>query len=224
LFVLQQFVRLGSTSIDVGANFGLYSYCLAKLSDRVEAFEPNGECLSVLQAYRCPRIHTHCVALSSAVGVVEMHVPIVGGIAFPGLASLRAPDGNSLRFRCLAARLDDFGFRDVSFIKIDVEGHEGEVLVGAEQTIVREHPILLVEVEQRHHDRPISEVFEWLAARDYAGHFLRGGRICTLEEFSVQSDQLDILAHRAKGKYVNNFIFIPAGRVGEIRKQMMSGK
>jgi hypothetical protein len=42
-------------------------------------------------------------------------------------------------------RLDDFGLNDVDMIKIDVEGWEFEVLKGAEQTIRRCQPILMVE-------------------------------------------------------------------------------
>lgn len=43
-------------------------------------------------------------------------------------------------------RLDDFGIADVDFIKIDVEGHELEVLKGGAATIERYRPVLLMEV------------------------------------------------------------------------------
>ena len=41
--------------------------------------------------------------------------------------------------------LDSFGFEDVGFIKIDVEGFEREVLMGGIQTILKSKPILYIE-------------------------------------------------------------------------------
>lgn len=67
-------------------------------------------------------------------------------------------------------RLDDMIAPDehtVSFIKCDVEGHELAVLRGAAQTL-KSGPPLLIEVEQRHHDTPLEEVF---------GHLLDLGEV-----------------------------------------------
>ncbi|MFT4604024.1 MAG: hypothetical protein ACI9W4_000743 [Rhodothermales bacterium] len=54
--------------------------------------------------------------------------------------------------------LDSFGLADVSFIKIDVEGHEHCVLVGALETIRRERPIVFVEAEERHRPGTVAAV------------------------------------------------------------------
>ncbi|UTU07896.1 hypothetical protein CcrC1_gp210c [Caulobacter phage C1] len=45
--------------------------------------------------------------------------------------------------------LDDFAFRDVDFIKIDVEGFEKFVVEGAEATIRREKPVIVVEQKKQ---------------------------------------------------------------------------
>src|SRR6266568_3035020 len=45
--------------------------------------------------------------------------------------------------------LDSFEFSDVAMIKIDVEGHEEAVVAGAEETIRRCRPSLLIESEER---------------------------------------------------------------------------
>ena len=48
-------------------------------------------------------------------------------------------------------KLDNLQFENpISFIKIDVEGHEMEVIEGAIETITKNKPILLVEIEEIH--------------------------------------------------------------------------
>jgi len=41
--------------------------------------------------------------------------------------------------------LDSFDYTDIGFIKIDVEGYEYKVLLGAKETIKKYRPVLLVE-------------------------------------------------------------------------------
>ncbi|HEX2613100.1 MAG TPA: FkbM family methyltransferase [Fibrobacteria bacterium] len=220
---LREFVPRNLAALDVGANIGLYSYALSRLCPRVEAFEPQPECARVLRAFsRGRNVRLHESALSDAEGELTLHVPVIGGEAATGMASLRAEaaqnsDGAGVRrLQVPVRRLDSFGFTGLGFIKIDVEGHEIEVLRGAEETLAREKPVLLIEIEQRHLGFPMTDVFDWLRARGYAGFFLRGGRKVPLEEFSYAADQepwLDDVRHerysRIRGRYVNNFFFAP---------------
>ena len=50
-------------------------------------------------------------------------------------------------FRVTTRTLDTFHLDDVSLIKIDVEGYEGKVLMGARLTVERSHPAIVVEDE-----------------------------------------------------------------------------
>ena len=54
--------------------------------------------------------------------------------------------------------LDSFNFDRVDMIKIDVEGFEEEILVGAEQTILRNHPILAIEQQKHEYKDAITEL------------------------------------------------------------------
>ncbi len=81
--------------------------------------------------------------------------------------------------------LDDYGLEGVRFIKIDVEGHEFEVLLGAEETLARCAPTLLVEIDQAFHDQPIQRIFDWLRARGYEGQVRREGTWAPLRTFDV---------------------------------------
>ncbi len=54
-------------------------------------------------------------------------------------------DGESVEM----VTLDSFNLDNVSFIKIDVEGHEIEVLKGARATLERNKPVMVIEVYGR---------------------------------------------------------------------------
>ena len=47
-------------------------------------------------------------------------------------------------------RLISIATSPVGFIKVDVEGHEEEVIDGGFRVIARDHPVLLIEIEERH--------------------------------------------------------------------------
>ena len=53
--------------------------------------------------------------------------------------------------------LDEYNFSDVNFIKIDVEGHEHEVIEGARETIKKFKPTMVIEMEEKHNQIPIEE-------------------------------------------------------------------
>ena len=55
-------------------------------------------------------------------------------------------------------RLDSLSIDNVGFMKIDVEGHEESVIIGAEQTIRRCRPILLIEAENRHREGAVQKI------------------------------------------------------------------
>jgi uncharacterized protein YndB with AHSA1/START domain len=105
--------------------------------------------------------------------------------------------------------LDEYQFTDVSLLKVDVEGHELEVLQGASRTIDRERPVILVEVEQRHISVPIATVFRYITDYGYRGFFWRHGRLWPIAEFASEIHQSTPGSHSLidRKEYVNNFIF-----------------
>ena len=136
--------------MDIGANHGLYSYALNRLGLSVEAFEPQPWCVRTIRAWAGERVNVHQVGLSDVEGTLALRMPVVDGTRFTGYATFGAVEGESEVIEVPVRRLDDFGFTAVSFVKVDVEGHEARVLRGGEQTIAACRPTLLVEIEQRH--------------------------------------------------------------------------
>jgi FkbM family methyltransferase len=210
---LPDMVRPGSVAVDIGANHGLYSYALSRLGVSVEAFEPQPWCVHTLRAWAHGRVRVHQVGLSDVEGTLTLHLPVVDGTRFTGYATFGAVEGESEPIDVPVRRLDDFRFTDVSFIKIDVEGHEARVIRGAEQTIAACRPNLLVEIEQRHlaDDASIDDVFRQVLTYGYRGQYLRDGQWQPLETFPVDRLQLARLAGEQSAPYVNNFLFRPLG-------------
>lgn len=129
----------GGVLVDVGAMIGNHTTFFARFLPHtaIHAFEPIAANRRVLRANVAPfpTVTVHPVALSSKAGTVLMSAP-AGNL---GHASIGA--GRPVK----AMTLDSFAFQDVNLLKIDVEGHEPEVLAGARDTIARCRPLILIE-------------------------------------------------------------------------------
>ncbi|MEO8631258.1 MAG: FkbM family methyltransferase [Betaproteobacteria bacterium] len=216
--IIDQIAQHPRMAIDIGANVGLYAYRLAQLFPRVAAFEPIADCARIIANSSAP-IEVYCVALSSRTGDGILSMPRSRRPEDKCLASLSNDFGDGTRVTVPLRTLDSYGFTNVDFIKIDVEGHELEVLRGAIDTIRRCEPAMLIEIEQRHHRQPIDEVFREIQSLNYDGSFLptqgrRNGRredsdepgslLAPLSAFCLTTHQSGDSLSR---NYINNFVF-----------------
>ena len=211
---LNSLIASSGRAIDIGANRGLYTYLLSKLCTSVESFEPQPWCSELITEYSKKfgkNINVYDCALSDSTDTLELNIPILRGrlrtTLATGLASFTKPDCEHKTISIDVRPLDDFNFRDVAFIKIDVEGHESEVIAGAKKTILREKPVMLVEIEQRHlGSKSIDVVFDEIKQLGYQGFFLYNGHFIGLDAFDVDTHQ-NLLKNPKS--YVTNFIFKP---------------
>jgi FkbM family methyltransferase len=218
-----ELARPGSLAIDVGASVGNYALAMSKAvgrGGRVIALEANpGVFAELVRSTWGSRITTLNLAASSRSGPARMNVPVDGsGRPMEPLGTLesRKERSRGLDVRCV--RLDDLvhGERPVSVLKIDVEGHEFEVLRGATGLLARHRPALVVEIEQRHlTGRTVAETVEWITDRGYTCHGIRGGGLVPWNEYDIELDQLRWLRGAGTAPdleridYVNNFLFMP---------------
>ena len=133
--------------LDVGANIGNHAVFFADHFGTVLAFEPNPRCFALLQinAALKDNIECFCVGLSDADGHATLNVP-PGNAGMASLAGSPAAGGAAVI--CELRRLDGLqalASRRVAMIKIDVEGHEPEVLRGARELLRRERPVVVFE-------------------------------------------------------------------------------
>jgi len=66
--------------------------------------------------------------------------------------------------------LDSYDFKDVDIIKVDTEGYEFPVVLGAEQTIVNQKPIVQLEMVHGQPERfgySCQDIYDWFLARDF---------------------------------------------------------
>lgn len=144
LLPLRRYVPRGSCVVDVGANIGCHTVTYANwvgTDGVVVAFEP------VLESFNClehnvkdlPQVMTVNAALSDTESYRDIHVPPEN----LGASCLTDDEGP-----IITVLLDDFHLRNVSFIKIDVEGYEVKVLRGAVKTILEWRPVMLIEVNR----------------------------------------------------------------------------
>ena len=208
LLLLNDFVPRGSAAVDVGAWWGPWTYWLSRRAASVWAFEPNPEMAMFLQSVVSPNVHVESVALSDRSGVGTLFAPEdVGRDALATLSTTHR-ERVARSIEVPLRMLDEYGLERVQFMKIDVEGHELEVLEGAEETIARCAPTLLVEIDQALHDRPIQGIFDWLLGRGYQGRFRRRRAWLPLSAFDLTQDQPLHRNVRSTG-YINDFVFTP---------------
>ena len=156
-------------AVDVGANVGLWSRQLAKHFQSVHAFEPLNDVRKCLAA-NAPGAILHRAALGDRNGSVAM-IPKVTGSGMSTTLKTRVimhETAGGIPMRTL----DSFMLADVDFIKIDCEGFDYCVMVGAEMTIMKWRPAIVFEskpgVSAKRYGVPQDAAREWLEARGYA--------------------------------------------------------
>lgn len=202
------------TSVDVGCADGAYALHLYLHSRDVIAFEPNPHSFSSLAQLfgSTSKLRLLPYALSNSDGQAKLHMPKNR----PNLSSLaHASDGHGDMVDVRMVTLDSMALRDVALIKIDVEGHEEATLAGAKETISREMPVLLIEIEDRHNPGALDRIESMLSPLRYSGYFLHDGSLNPLSQFQreIHQNPSNIADGRPQGLYINNFLFLPPSRM-----------
>jgi FkbM family methyltransferase len=157
------FIKSFNTALDIGARDGEYARYLQNYFAKTYCFDPRNRANFAYNVDLTKTTHFTC-----ALGDERGKIPMFGGTHDPA-------HGKPHVVQCL--RLDDFGFTDVSYMKIDVEGFEKKVLMGGEKLIRRDRPLIVIEQNDatlQGESRFAAK--EWLEQRGYrhAGTCPRG--------------------------------------------------
>ena len=143
LDIALSFVKKFDLAVDCGAHVGSWSRYMGRRFHTVVAYEPNPENYECLLK-NCPQvfIKKYNVGLSDK--------PEKGSLAGGNNTGCwHVVEGDDVEL----IRLPDFGALD--FIKIDVEGYEKKVLMGAEMQLIKYRPVVLIEEKALPH-KPLN--------------------------------------------------------------------
>ena len=196
---LRPVVPVGGTCIDVGAAAGFYTAELSRLvgpTGLVVSVEPlpfahvaTSRVLGLRQGgnVRCHRVAMGRESCRATISVPLRNGQFITGRSFVtrgahGLGSNAEFDDHA-EFVVAVEMIDRLvqaeGLDRLDFIKIDVEGAELDALAGAEETLERFRPAVLLEIEERHlrrFDRTPATVVQWMSERGYHMLAWRGHR------------------------------------------------
>mgnify|MGYP001603133105 CR=1 FL=1 len=155
------FVPEKKIAIDIGGHIGLYSAALLDSFKRVVAFEPspiNARCFKK----NAPNAKLYEVALGAVAGKTELHIAADN----TGNNSIVESFGEE-KVSIKVETLDSFEFSNISLIKIDVQGYEEQVLIGAKKTISINKPIIIIELITHKNSPPNEAAMKILTDYSY---------------------------------------------------------
>ena len=164
------------TAVDIGCRNGGFTKLLVDDFKNIECLEPR-QMKSINQAFwdtigrhkkRRRQVCLHNCALGDIEKMVRMYGPIIHDDDWWTNTKI-GRHSHENKNKCSTVQqkpLDSFGFKNVDFIKIDVEGHELRVLKGAAKTISTYKPTIVLE----QHDK----MKEWGKGKKFDGmNFLK---------------------------------------------------
>ena len=211
LKIIDKFADKSKDAIDIGVYRGVYSYKLSQNFKNIHSFEPNPLLFPYLNKNLkkiITNIKLYDLALSDTNGETELKLPLRSKSLFKdnieelfklGAATMH-PSNNIREYKKVpikTRKLDDILINNkVGFIKIDVEGHEKNVLVGGKSLISKNQPVMLIEIEERHTKIPIIETINFVKNLNYECYYLLNENLINIERLNDNNKE-------------NNFIFLP---------------
>lgn len=207
-------------AIDVGANVGVVTRYFSRYFAVTHAMEPIPYLSARLKRLQNTRIKVHACAVGAEDGQITIRTP-VGADGQPYHALSTASSTNSLSMyvhesviECVVPqrRLSSLITKDagrVGYIKIDVEGFEHAVLLGADELIARDRPVIQMEIESTHNPK-YENVLELMMQKKYKGFsFFENGLKDNMYECIKTQPINKNLKPNTLVEHQYEFIFIP---------------
>jgi FkbM family methyltransferase len=166
--LFRQLLQPGTAVLDIGANIGAHTlYFAAAVGPvgRVIAYEPQRMIHQILCANLALNGITNVRALLAGAGRERgiAQVPVLDYTATNNFGGISLGMGGPSEPVDIIP-VDALGLGKCDFMKVDVEGMEGEVLAGATSTIARFRPVLYVENDRREKS---AQLIDQLHSFDY---------------------------------------------------------
>tara|TARA_B100000795_G_scaffold239134_1_gene200627 strand:- start:1367 stop:2089 length:723 start_codon:yes stop_codon:yes gene_type:complete len=196
-----------TTAIDIGANRGIYTYWLAKMvtpGGKVLAFEPQPELCEEIIKICDWRGLQHVKVFNQGVSNKDGTLSLFRDGNGDGSATFeeyRKNNQQTEKLNISVNTLDSFvmnqNLKNISFIKIDVEGHEEMVIKGAIDTLLKYKPYVQIEIFDAQ-SRSAQTLINFFTNLGYAGKVLLDGGGMPDVEFldSTPSPKFGYKGHR----------------------------
>lgn len=194
----------GTTVIDIGAGLGFYTEYLSNLvgsSGKVIAFEPetlNYARLTKLESKTMKNITFLNSAVSSHCGTGFLtlnlqnpadHTVTPLSEVFDGSSLLHQPI-TMLSIDCLQKRIEG----RISLCKIDVQGHEIDVLKGSESLLNDHGTIFMIEFDHSYGEDRLKILWNHLMIRNYRAHTLDNrGKLIEIQRLPKVKTYIDLV-------------------------------
>jgi len=171
---LQKEIKSFDTCLDIGANIGNHSLFFSTIFNQVVSFEPNSKTFKVLSLNA--DLTKNVLAVNVGIGIEKATLKAFVNPLNIGGAAINDSSESNIEFKIVAldAYLKENPSPSISFIKIDVEGHELKALQGASDTLKIHHPILALELHVKKERTQSEDILEFLEQRGYGyAHVLK---------------------------------------------------
>lgn len=186
------------TFIDVGANIGFYTTRYARQFKRVLAIEANPITFDVLRSnvalLQSPNVSTICVGASDKQDYLPMKIPDDGVM---GWSSFENIDESADRTVMVPVKtIDQIAAESaptaaVSLMKIDVEGHEANVLRGSMGVLRRDRPMILYEQLNREAGSECADVLDSAGYKTFLAFTRKANILRPFSKCPVNADVID---------------------------------
>jgi FkbM family methyltransferase len=208
--ILSHLVGGGGTIIDVGANRGTYAWPLSRMlspGQELILIEPQTNFVDYLcRAFKKnTSVRVIPKAASAKNGRVQINVELNEHDEKSGAVSMENYYLKSISQEIETMTIDSLGLTKCSFIKIDIDGHELDCLLGATKTLRKSFPVLLIEIEFRMAEKKCIDTYKLLKDAGYIAYSYFGKQLNVVPEQLFNSPRLNIHPDMS---FRNNFVFL----------------
>jgi len=232
--VIELFAQVeDKTFVDVGVNIGqsLIRFKTICPQTKYLGFEPNSTCVAYAQKLISVNKFQGCIiqnaALSTGVSNLILEKTTVDDSRASLISALR-PNYFEDKEHVIALDYDTFYFEnEISFVKIDVEGGEFEVLKGMERSLKRHQPLVVCEVLDSLEDSVLEftqkrasmvcELLDSLGCGIIQLH-TKNNKLMSFERI----DKIIIKQWTTESPDFNDYLFYPLVRESDVLEKLMS--
>ena len=155
--------------IDAGANIGNHSVFFSRFFRKVYAFEPNKKPLDILKVNakwnKNIEVIPYAVSDIRSIGYISQNQSNIGASKL--VAKNTESNSLQIKLKSMDELIPKNQHANIGFIKLDVEGHEYEAMLGAEGIIVNSSPIIAFELLRKDYDVKFHKIKDFLNAHGY---------------------------------------------------------